>query len=117
MAKIVTTSTCKLAPEGYDTQLGKVCKLKQFLYRLKQTSRQWNVDLTTKLIAFGIVQSAQDHSLFTKHTDSGHLVLLVYVDDVLVASLYESSFVGSRKYLDDLFTIQNLGYGKYSLGL
>ncbi|KAL0438078.1 UNVERIFIED_CONTAM: Retrovirus-related Pol polyprotein from transposon RE1 [Sesamum latifolium] len=39
-------------PEGYQIPEGNVCRLKRSLYRLKQASRQWNVEFTSKVEAF-----------------------------------------------------------------
>ncbi|KAL0423514.1 UNVERIFIED_CONTAM: Retrovirus-related Pol polyprotein from transposon RE1 [Sesamum radiatum] len=62
-------------------------------------------------------QSQHDHYLIIKHTDSGMFVLLVYVDDVLLTRLCESSIVDVQRCLDELFTIKDLGYAKFFLGL
>ncbi|KAL0434194.1 UNVERIFIED_CONTAM: Retrovirus-related Pol polyprotein from transposon RE1 [Sesamum latifolium] len=53
-------------PEGYLVQSGHVCKLRKSLYSLKQASRQWNQELTSKLLSFGFSQSGHDHCLFVK---------------------------------------------------
>ncbi|KAK4409361.1 Retrovirus-related Pol polyprotein from transposon RE1 [Sesamum angolense] len=50
------------------------------------------------------------------HTDSV-MVLLVYVDDVLLTGPCESCIVEVKRYLDELFTIKDLGYAKFFLGL
>ncbi|KAL0342724.1 UNVERIFIED_CONTAM: Retrovirus-related Pol polyprotein from transposon RE1 [Sesamum calycinum] len=47
-------------------------------------SRQWNLEFTHKLEQYGFAQSANDHCLFTMHTNLGQLFLLVYVDDILI---------------------------------
>lgn len=65
---------------------GKVCKLKKFLYGLKQASRQWYSKLSQALLKYGFEQSKSDHSLFIYNSESFFLELLVYVDDVILAS-------------------------------
>ncbi|KAL0285677.1 UNVERIFIED_CONTAM: Retrovirus-related Pol polyprotein from transposon RE1 [Sesamum radiatum] len=62
------------APAGYSVLKGHVCKLKRSLYGLKQASRQWNLELTSKLLAFGFLQSAHDHCLFIKPTKAGDII-------------------------------------------
>ncbi|KAL2228577.1 UNVERIFIED_CONTAM: Retrovirus-related Pol polyprotein from transposon RE2 [Sesamum indicum] len=104
-------------PEGYAVQPGMVCKLHKSLYGLKQASRQWNHEFTQKLSAFEFLQSAHDNCLFIKLTSGGFLALLVYVDDILIMGPAEGLIIEVKAYLDDLFTIKDLGYAKYFLGL
>ncbi|KAL2251558.1 UNVERIFIED_CONTAM: Retrovirus-related Pol polyprotein from transposon RE1 [Sesamum indicum] len=73
-----------LPPTGYmKAQSSQVCKLKRSLYGLTQASRQWNLELTSKLLEFGFQQSPHDHCLFWKHSNHSFLALLVYVDHIL----------------------------------
>ncbi|KAL2230846.1 UNVERIFIED_CONTAM: Retrovirus-related Pol polyprotein from transposon RE1 [Sesamum indicum] len=105
------------APDGYSIAPNKVCKLKRSLYGLKQASRQWNLEFTTKLIAFGFTQSPHDHCLFTKQTTEGLIALIVYVDDVLITCSSVSKITEVKQYLHKMFTIKDLGPAKYFLGL
>ncbi|KAL0317366.1 UNVERIFIED_CONTAM: Retrovirus-related Pol polyprotein from transposon TNT 1-94 [Sesamum angustifolium] len=57
--------------EGYNVEPGFVCKLECSLYGLKQASRQWKLEFTHKLEQYGFAQSANDHCLFTMHTNLG----------------------------------------------
>ncbi|KAL0437821.1 UNVERIFIED_CONTAM: Retrovirus-related Pol polyprotein from transposon RE1 [Sesamum radiatum] len=107
-----------LAPlEGSSMPTGKVCKLKRSLHGLKQASRQWNLELTNKFLAFGFMQSQHDHCLFLKDTDNGLFSLLVYVDDILLTNSSEEQISAVKSFLDSAFTIKDLGPAKYFLGL
>lgn len=105
-------------PEGYSKGLpGQVCKLNRSLYGLKQASREWNLEFTSKLIQYGFHQSPHDFCLFTKGSGSTFLALLVYVDDMLLTGPSEVEIQKVKHYLDSLFTIKDLGHAKYFLGV
>lgn len=107
-----------LPPPGYSKVVaGQVCKLNKSLYGLKQASRQWNIALTQKLLSFGFSQSKHDNCLFTRTTAAGFISLLVYVDDVLIASDNSVLISQVKEFLDAEFTIKDLGVAKYFLGL
>lgn len=105
-------------PEGYSKALpGQVCKLKRSLYGLKQASRQWNVELTHQFCLFGFVQSEHDPCLFTKRNGADFMALIVYVDDILITGSNESEIHAVKQFLDQKFTIKDLGVAKYFLGI
>ncbi|KAL0383111.1 UNVERIFIED_CONTAM: Retrovirus-related Pol polyprotein from transposon RE1 [Sesamum calycinum] len=106
-----------LPPDGAPIQSGKVFKLKRSLYGLKQASRQWNQELTSKLLAYGFSQSQHEHCLFIKQSAAGTLILLVYVDDVLLTGPSEVEIAEVKHFLDSKFTIKDLGPAHYFLGL
>lgn len=61
-----------------------VCLLQKSLYGLKQAPHAWNEKFTTFLPAIGFTFSHSDPSLFVKHTESGMVCLLLYVDDIVI---------------------------------
>ncbi|KAL0379126.1 UNVERIFIED_CONTAM: Retrovirus-related Pol polyprotein from transposon RE1 [Sesamum radiatum] len=104
-------------PEGYQVPVGSVCRLTRSLYGLKQASRQWNQEFTTRLQRYGFTQSCHDHCLFTMGSDHQFIALLIYVDDVLVVSPSLDLIASVKQYLHRLFTIKDLGTARYFLGL
>ena len=65
---------------------GELCKLAKSLYGLKQASRQWFAKLFASIIADGFIQSKSDYFVFTKVHKGSIIILLMYVDDILIAS-------------------------------
>lgn len=81
-----------MLPPGYCSRQGEsfppnpACKLHKSIYGLKQALRQWFNKLSAALLTEGFLQSQSDHSLFTRRADGSFIALLVYVDDMLIAS-------------------------------
>lgn len=72
---------------------GQVCKLLKSLYGLKQASRQWFEKLTQFLYAQGFTQATADRTLFTKITIVSYAVILVYLDDIILAGTFSRSLI------------------------
>jgi histone deacetylase 1/2 len=88
-------------PPGYEDRLRPdyVCKLDKALYGLKQAPRAWYARLSTKLVALGFVASKSDMSLFIYRKRRVTIYMLIYVDDIIVAS---SSQAATDALLKDL---------------
>ena len=95
----------------------QVCKLNKSLYGLKQASRKWYEKLTNIPLPTGYKQAASDASLFIKNSHSSFTILLVYVDDVILAGNTLSEFNTIKGVLHDAFKIKDIGQLKYFLGL
>ena len=88
-------------PPGYvdPRHPGYVCKLDKALYGLKQAPHAWYARLCGKLQRLGFVPSKADTYLFYYSKGDHTLFVLVYVDDIIVAS---SSQHATDAFLADL---------------
>ncbi|CAH9129500.1 unnamed protein product, partial [Cuscuta epithymum] len=105
-------------PQGF-TKNGdtRVCKLQKSLYGLRQASRNWYHKFTQSLLNVGFRQSRADHSLFIFQQGENHTFALIYVDDVILAGNDVSHIGRIKGYLNDQFSIKDLGPLKYFLGI
>ena len=98
-------------PPGYEDKEHphSLCKLDKALYGLKQAPRAWYSRLSKKLQELGFTPSKADTSLFFYNKGKHTIFVLVYVDDIIVAS---SSTQATECFLKDLekeFALKDLG--------
>ena len=75
-----------IQPEGCDDGSGRVCHLKRSLYGLKQAPRCWNKKFNDFLTKEGFKSSFADPCLYIRNRNGRKLILVLYVDDGLIAS-------------------------------
>lgn len=106
-------------PPGYEDK-GRpnyVCKLDKALYGLKQAPRAWYSRLSAKLIAIGFIASKSDTSLFIYRKSNITIFMLIYVDDIIVASSSEAATNALLKDLNKDFALKDLGDLHFFLGI
>jgi histone deacetylase 1/2 len=105
-------------PQGFEaSDRTLVCKLNKALYGLKQAPRAWFDRLKAALIGYGFSASKCDPSLFMMKTSTLHLIVLVYVDDIIITG---SSLPHIQKLITKLnaeFALKQLGTLDYFLGI
>jgi histone deacetylase 1/2 len=106
-------------PPGYEDRGRKnyICKLDKALYGLKQAPRACYSRLSSKLIELGFVASKSDTSLFIYRKSNVTIFMLIYVDDIIVASSSHAATNALLKDLNKEFAIKDLGDLHYFLGI
>jgi hypothetical protein len=94
-----------------------LCKLHKALYGLKQALHAWYSRLSSRLKELGFVPSKADTSLFVFNHIGITIFMLVYVDDIIVASSSETATVKLLADLKATFALKDLGPLHYFLGV
>jgi hypothetical protein len=63
-----------------------VCMLDQALYGLRDSASLWNQELDEKLRILGFTPLDDDAYVYTKHTGKQMSILIVHVDDLIIAA-------------------------------
>lgn len=108
-------------PEGYDVQSQTnekmVCRLEKSLSGLKQSGRNWNKMLHDYLCENMFVQNPADHCVDTRETEHDELIILIWVDDLVIAASDEGALKAVKEMLAVKFQMKDLGRLKNFLGI
>ena len=106
-------------PENFvsgDTKM-MVCKLKKSIYGLKQTSRQWYYKFHQVIISSGFEMNMVDDCIYHKFSGSKHIYLVLYVDDILLATNDIGMLHETKRFLSKKFEMKDLGDASFVLGI
>nr|GEX52839.1 hypothetical protein [Tanacetum cinerariifolium] len=106
-------------PEGFVNLKypNRVCKLKRFIYGLKQASRQWNKRFDDKIKKFGFTQNRNEPCVYLKASGSNITFLILYVDDILIMGNNIPMLQDVKSYIGRCFAMKDLGEAAYILGI
>ena len=108
-------------PEGFEVKSPDgeklVCRLNRSLYGLKQSGRNWNTLLHTFFIDHGFTQSQVDTCVYCKSVDGQMLVVLVWVDDIIVAASNDLLLCEIKNLLKSTFKMKDFGQISWFLGI
>lgn len=108
-------------PEGYEqeSETGEkiVCKLEKSLYGLKQSGRNWNAVLHECLTENGFMQNPADNCVYTREKPNEKVILIVWVDDLIIAASSESILESVKGMLTERFKMKDMGRLKHFLGI
>jgi hypothetical protein len=94
-----------------------VCRLKKSLYGLKQAPRQWYRKFDGFMQRSGYTRCNGDHCCYFKRFESSYIILLLYVDDMLVAGSCVREINRLKQQLATEFAMKDLGAAKQILGM
>ncbi|KAL9263015.1 Retrovirus-related Pol polyprotein from transposon TNT 1-94-like protein [Drosera capensis] len=86
-----------------------VCKLNKSIYGLKQASRQWYHKFHNVITAFGFEPNIADDCIYHKFNGSKHIFLILYVDDILLASNDIGLLHETKRFFSKKFEMKDLG--------
>ena len=106
-------------PEGFSVE-GKehmVCKLKKSIYGLKQAFRQWYLKFNDTITSFGFKENTVDRCIYLKVSGSKIIFLILYVDDILLATNDLGLLFETKNFLSKNFEMKDMGEASYVIGI
>jgi hypothetical protein len=93
------------------------CRLKKSIYGLKQVSRQWYLKFDEVIKKFGFVKNQMNNCICIKIKGSMFIILILYVDDILLASSDKNLLYETNGFPSSNFDMKYLGDASYVLGI
>jgi hypothetical protein len=84
------------------------CRLKKSIYGLKQASRQWYLKFDSTIRKFRFKENIEDNCVYTKFKNRKFIFLILYVNDILLASSDVNLLQETKKFLSSKFDIKDL---------
>ena len=94
-----------------------VFRLKKALYGLKQAPRPWYFKLHECLSSLGFRRSEHEHAVYFKKESAYHLLIGVYVDDLIVTRPISAHIKEFKVKMMKLFEMSDLGLLNSYLGI
>lgn len=104
-------------PQGCESDENTVCKLKKALYGLKDSPKNWNKKFHSVMCKLGFVRCDYEYCLYSRNKDGCKTYLMLYVDDLLLASSEASELETVKQMLSTNFKMKDLGLICHYLGI
>jgi hypothetical protein len=96
---------------------GKICKLQNSIYGLKEASYSWYLHFNKVLKGFGFIKNVEEPCVYQKVSGSTVVFLVLYVDDILLIRNDIPILEAVKSSFRKSFSIKDLGEAAYSLGI
>jgi hypothetical protein len=93
------------------------CHMRKSIYGLKQASRQWYLKFDETIRSFGFKENEEDNCIYVKFRNGKFIFLILYVDDILLASSDVSLLLEIKMFLSSNFDMKDLGEASFVLGI
>ena len=105
--------------EGFvvDGKENMVCRLQKSIYGLKQASRQWYLKFHDVVTSLGFEENTVDSCIYLKVSGRKFIFLILYVDDILLASNDLGLLMDVKRMLSQNFDMKDLGEANFVLGI
>ena len=107
------TGVCKNGSDGEKLE----CRLNKSIYGLKQAASKWYKELANFLLRQWFTRSRHGHCLFARSEAVDHTFILVWVDDIIVASRSMTVISDVKKAIEATFHMEDRGRQHWFLGL
>ena len=107
-------------PEGHravGAQADHVWKLNKSLYGLKQAGRAWNHKIHAALLDLDFASLHSDSCVYVKRDGGNVIYVLVYVDDLLLATNDMAQLNATKAALSSRFDMKDMGEAHFILGV
>jgi len=94
-----------------------VCKLLKSLYGLKQIPKQWHEKFNETLLVDGFSSSDVDRCVYTKSVNNDHVIICLYVDDMLIFGTCNDIVFKTKSFLASKFDMKDMGEASIILGV
>ena len=93
------------------------CKLNKSIYGLKQASRQWYLKFHKVITSFGFEENVMDHCIYRKVGGSKTCFLVLYVDDISIATNNKGLLCEVKQFHSKNFDMKDMGEASYVIGI
>ena len=90
--------------------------LKKSIYGLKQASRQWYLKFDETIRKFGFKENDEDNCIYAKFRNGRYIFLVLYVDDILLASSDMDLLLEIKRFLCSNYDMKDMGRRPMSWG-
>jgi hypothetical protein len=89
--------------------------MRKSIYGLKQASREWYLKFDETIRSFDFKENEEDNCIYAKFRSRKFIFLILYVDDILLASSDVSLLLETKRFFSSNFDMKDLGEASFVL--